>query len=69
MKNPWLMKNPLMSIWLSSAHRVLGTARGTAVAAAKRQSATMMTDATRQALRFWTGGVASTATRKRKKSR
>ena len=37
MSNPWLKKNPFMSVWLSTAHRVLGSLRGTATAQAKRQ--------------------------------
>ena len=31
--NPWLKKNPLLSIWLSSANAMLGAARGQAEAA------------------------------------
>lgn len=37
MANPWLKKNPFMSMWLSTANRVAGTLRGQATAAAKRQ--------------------------------
>ena len=37
MINPWLKKNPLMSMWLSAANRVAGSVRGQAVAEAKRQ--------------------------------
>ena len=37
MANPWLKKNPFMSMWLSTANRVAGTLRGQATAQAKRQ--------------------------------
>ena len=38
MKNPWLKKNPLMSLWLSGANKVAGAARGQAAAAVKREA-------------------------------
>jgi hypothetical protein len=37
MANPWLKKNPFMSMWLSAANRVAGTLRGQATAQARRQ--------------------------------
>jgi hypothetical protein len=37
MANPWLKKNPFMSMWLSTANRVAGTLRGQATVQAKRQ--------------------------------
>ncbi len=37
MSIPWLKKNPFMSAWLSTAHRVVGTLRGRATAQGKRQ--------------------------------
>jgi hypothetical protein len=58
MKNPWLKKNPMMSLWLSGANTMVGFARGHAIAAAKRQSQTAMTEGTRQMLAFWTGSSA-----------
>jgi hypothetical protein len=36
MANPWLKKNPFMSMWLSAANGVAGTVRGQATAQAKR---------------------------------
>lgn len=36
MANPWLKKNPFMSMWLSAANSVAGTVRGQATARAKR---------------------------------
>lgn len=37
MTNPWLKKNPFMSMWLSTANRVAGTLRGHATVQARRQ--------------------------------
>ena len=36
MTNPWLKKNPFMSMWLCTANRVAGSMRGQATAQAKR---------------------------------
>jgi hypothetical protein len=69
MKNPWIKRNPLMSMWMSGANAMLGSARSRTIAEAKRQSAAMMAEGTRQMFRFWTGGLMSTPPRKKKKSR
>jgi len=45
MKNPWTKKNPFLSMWLSGANRVAGSARGHALAAAKRGTNTFLTAA------------------------
>lgn len=63
--NPWIRKNPLMSMWLSAANRSAGSARGKATAAAKRQIATAQADAMRQFLDFWTPQPAKPAARKK----
>ena len=65
MSNPWIRKNPLMSMWLSAANRSAGTARGKATAAARRQIATAQADAMRQFLDFWTPKPAKPVTRKK----
>lgn len=76
MTNPWLKKNPLMSLWLSRANTVAGSMRGHAAAQAKRQAATVkrqvaaaMTKATRDTLSFWTGALAPSPPANRKKKR
>ena len=51
MANPWLKKNPLMSMWLSSANASAGRARSLAAAEASKQQA----EFTKQTVRFWTG--------------
>ena len=67
MANPWTKKNPFMSMWLSSANSVLGTARARATAETKRQAAAAQADATRQILDFWSGKAAAPAKKKRRR--
>jgi hypothetical protein len=50
MANPWLKKNPLMSMWLSSANAAAGRARSIASAETSKQQAEL----TKQTVRFWT---------------
>jgi hypothetical protein len=54
MSNPWLKKNPFMSVWLSGANSVAGAARGRIAAEAKRQSQAAMTQATNEMFGLWT---------------
>jgi hypothetical protein len=61
MRNPFLAKNPFMSVWLSSANKVAGSARGQAAAATKRQVASVQAEAAKQVLDFWTGKSAAPA--------
>lgn len=53
MKNPWLKKNPMLSMWLSGANAVAGAARGRAVAEGRRQAATATTAMTKAATNAW----------------
>ena len=57
MGNPWLKKNPLMSMWLSAANKVMGSARGQATAAVKREAnkagAAATADAAQQFNALW----------------
>lgn len=46
MNNPWLKKNPFMSMWLSTANRVAGSLRGQATAQVKRQMNAAVAEAT-----------------------
>jgi hypothetical protein len=57
MSNPWLKKNPFMSIWLSSANRMAGPLRAQATAQVKRQMNTAVADATRESLRLWSDAL------------
>ena len=67
--NPWLKKNPFMSMWLSGANSVVNSARGRIGAEAKRQSATAMTKATQDMFSLWTGATLPALQSKRKKKR
>jgi len=70
MKNPWTMKNPWMSLWLSGANTVANTARGHATAQARREAATLMAQGTRQITDFWMSAlVPKPAAKKRRKRR
>ncbi len=62
-KNLWTKKNPLLSLWLSGANAVAGSARGQATAAVKRQQTTLA----RQASRFWTDSWLAAVTPKRRR--
>ncbi len=44
MANPWLKKNPFMSLWLSTANRVAGPLRAHATVHAKRQAMAVTTE-------------------------
>ena len=59
MTNPWLKKNPFMSMWLSGANVVMNTAR----AHAQRNATTMIPRSVEQTLRAW--GWPAPARRKR----
>ena len=67
MKNPWLKKNPFMSMWLSGANAVAGSARSLATAEGKRQATAMRTQGAKQIADFWTGALAAPAPAPRKK--
>lgn len=69
MKNPWTKKNPLLSMWLSGANAVAGSARSRASAAAKRQTTTMMNEGIKQVTDFWTGALLPPGAKPRKKKR
>ena len=60
MAQPWLKKNPWMSLWMSAAHRAAGTVRGLAAgtvrglaaAQAQRQLQAAMTEATQGSIKL-----------------
>ena len=69
MKNPWLKKNPFMSLWLSGANSIIGSARAQATAEARRQGAAVMAKSTKQANDAWMnllGGKPPAKRRRRK---
>jgi hypothetical protein len=67
MKNPWTKKNPVLSMWLSGANAVVGSARSRATAEAKRQAATMITKGAKQMASFWSGALMAPPPPKKKK--
>ena len=71
MKNPWIKKNPLLSMWLSGANAVAGAARGRILAESHRQMQTMMNEGMQQATAFWSGAltVPPPAKKRKRKSR
>jgi hypothetical protein len=54
MKNPWLAKNPFLSMWLSAANTMFGAARGHAMNEVRRQQAA----ASRTMVESWTRAAA-----------
>ena len=67
MRNPWTTKNPFMSVWLSSANKVMGSARGQATAAAKREVASIQADTARRVIDFWSGKSTAPVSKKKKR--
>ena len=67
MPNPWLKKNPFMSLWLSTANRMAGSMRGQASAQVKRQVNAAVTEATRENLKLWTDGTKPAAGKARRR--
>lgn len=73
MKNPWIQKNPFMSLWLSGANTLLGQARNQATTAVRREANKAVTAASNTAARqvadFWTAALTPpSSARKRRKT-
>jgi hypothetical protein len=64
MSNPWLKKNPFMSLWLSTANRMAGSVRSQATAETKRQVKAAVAEATRDSMNAWFKAVAPPAEKK-----
>lgn len=69
MKNPWLKKNPFMSMWLSGANAAAGHARAGATSAVRRGSNEAVSAATQAVLGAFWPGVKATPAKKRKRRR
>lgn len=69
MKNPWMKKNPLLSMWLSGANAAAGYTRGRATAAAKRQARAAMSKGMKQVTDFWAEALTPPAPKKKKRRR
>lgn len=57
MRNPWLKKNPFLSMWLSGANRLVGSVRGHATAQARRQVNAAVAAATKDNLKLWSDAM------------
>ena len=69
MSNPWLKKNPYMSMWLSGANRIAGSMMGHATAQAKRQTNAAMTNMASEGMKMWVEALSPIASKKRRKRR
>ena len=69
MSNPWLKKNPFMSMWLSGANSVANSARGRIAAEAKRQSTTAVNKVTGDMFAYWTDAMKGSTPSKRRRKR
>ena len=69
MTNPWLKKNPFMSMWLSGANSVANSARGRIAAEAKRQSTRAVNHAAQDVFAIWSDAMTGASAAKRKKKR
>ena len=73
MKNPWVKKNPFMSMWLSGANKAAGAARAQVVASVKREGAKANKAASasgaKQVLDFWSAALDGAANARTKKRR
>lgn len=67
MNNPWLKKNPYMSLWLSGANALAGAARAQASASAQKQAAMATRRMTQAVFGAWLGAFAAPAPRRRKR--
>lgn len=69
MINPWLKKNPFMSMWLSAFHSTAGSMRGHAIGQAKRQARTATTKATKTIFDAWLGSTTPVPVKKKRRRR
>ena len=67
MNNPWLAKNPFLSMWMTAANSMLGYARGHAFNYARQQQTAMMNEAGKAILAFWSGAALVPQPAKRKR--
>jgi hypothetical protein len=69
MSNPWLKKDPFMSMWLSGDNSVANSARGRVAAEVKRQSTTAANKAVSDMFGIWTKALTAPPATKRKRKR
>ena len=64
MSNPWLKKNPFMSMWLSTANRMAGSIREQATAQVKKQVKAASTEVANENIKRWSAFVTGPAAKK-----
>jgi hypothetical protein len=69
MTNPWLKKNPFMSMWLSAFNTTANTMRGHATQEFQRQATAVAEQATKAWIDAWAGAPAKPKPRRRRKKR
>ena len=69
MSNPWLKKNPFMSVWLSGANSVANSARARIAAEAKRQTTTAVNKSAGDMFTLWTNAMTGSRAPQRKRIR
>ena len=67
MSNPWLKKNPFMSMWLSTANRMVGSIHGRATAQVNRQVKAAAIEAASEYTKLWAAVVTGPAAKKFRK--
>jgi hypothetical protein len=68
MRNPWMKKNPLLSIWLNEAMPITGLSPGCVKTAGERQT-TILTRSTQEMSELWMSALNAPRTRKNKRRR
>jgi hypothetical protein len=69
MSNPWLKKNPYLSLWLSASNAMTGAVMAQTKAQARRQAATASTLALREVAEAWSAAMFGTVRTGRKRRR
>ena len=67
MSNPWLKKNPFLSLWLSGANSVAGSMMGHAAAQAKRQTHAAMKTMASEGMKTWVDALSPVVPRPKKR--
>jgi hypothetical protein len=68
MRNPWVKKNPYLSMWLSASNAAMGAASGHSMVQAKRQQAAANA-AARQIAEFWSAAMFGVSHKAKKRRR
>lgn len=67
MGNPWLKKNPYLSLWLSGVNAMAGAAQGQARNAAARNATTVTRQMSQAVMDVWLAPLAVSKPRRKKR--